>query len=71
MSKAEAFLLAALGEGERPASEVMKEAEAIGLTEQNLRTARAKLDVKVRKEGNGYTGEQKWYWRLPEDMSLI
>lgn len=71
MSKAESFLLTALGEGERPASEVMKEAESVGLTEQNLRTARTKLDVKVRKEGNGYTGEQRWFWRLPDDMSLI
>jgi hypothetical protein len=71
MSKAESFLLNALGEGERPASEIAKEALTVGLTEQNLRTACEKLGVKKRKGGNSHTEEQKWFWRLPDDMSLI
>lgn len=56
------FLRETLAEGERLASEVKKEAAAIGITEQMLRTARAKLQVEVYSRG---FNPKKWYWALP------
>jgi hypothetical protein len=68
-AKAEAveFLRSALSDGPRPAKEIKNEALQLGLTEQNLRTARAHLGVQVRKEG-GHFGDkkkQRWVWILP------
>ena len=45
------FLRAALGDGERPASEVLNEATALGIAERTLRRARKVLGVLVRRQG--------------------
>src|SRR5205814_714322 len=45
------FLRAALADGERPASEVLREAAALGVAEITLRRARKAVGVQVRREG--------------------
>jgi len=50
------FLRAALAEGERAASDVLREAAALGLAEITLRRARKALGVQVRREGFGKDG---------------
>jgi len=66
-SDATAFLREALSSGERFASDVKTEANALGFTEQNLRTARNKLGLRlgngIRKEGFGKRA--KVFWSLP------
>jgi len=50
------FLRAVLASGERPASEVLREAAALGIAEITLRRARKALGVQVRREGFGKDG---------------
>ena len=50
------FLRAALADGERPASEVLREAAALGIAEITLRRARKALGVQVPREGSGRDG---------------
>jgi len=50
------FLRAALADGERPASEVLREAAALGVAEITLRRARKAVGVQVRREGFGKDG---------------
>ena len=50
------FLRAALAEGERAASDVLREAAALGIAEITLRRARKALGVRVRREGFGKEG---------------
>lgn len=65
-SEAVAFLQEILREGARPAKDVKREAVSIGLSEQNLRTARAKLNVVVRKTADTFDSSQHfWTWALP------
>jgi hypothetical protein len=71
-SDAVAFLRDALSSGERFASDVKTEANALGFSEQNLRTARNKLGLRlgngIRKEGFGKRA--KVFWSLPvKDVS--
>lgn len=67
-SEAVIFLRDTLQGGKRPSSEVTAEAEKLGITKQNLRTARAKLGIKPRSEGFGK--DKKWFWELPENTGL-
>jgi AAA domain/DnaB-like helicase N terminal domain len=65
------FLRAALKDGPRPAKEVKAEAMQAGLTEQNLRTARARLKIKPTKEGGEFGGKgAKWMWQLPDTQDV-
>jgi len=50
------FLRAALAYGERPATEVLNEATALGIAEMTLRRARKALSVRVRRQGFGKDG---------------
>ena len=60
------FLREILGDGAKPAKEVKKQASENGLTEQNLRTARNKLQVVVRKQADSFKqSEHFWVWELP------
>jgi len=45
------FLQTALADGERPATEVLKETTALGIAERTLRRARKALGVLVRRQG--------------------
>ena len=45
------FLRAALAEGEHPASDVLREADLLGIAEITLRRARKALGVQVRRGG--------------------
>ena len=45
------FLRAALADGERPATDVLTEATALGIAERTLRRARKVLGVLVRRQG--------------------
>ncbi len=45
------FLHAALADGERPATDVLTEATALGIAERTLRRARKALGVLVRRQG--------------------
>ena len=56
-SEAVEFLRAALAGGERPATEVLREAAAFGIAEITLRRARKALGVQVRREGFGKDGK--------------
>ena len=61
------FLRAALTDSARPAKEVKAEAAQVGLTEQNLRTARMRLGIRPFKEGGEFGGKgAKWMWKLPD-----
>src|SRR5262249_12124869 len=67
MARTEAveFLRAALGGGERPATDVLREASVLGIAEITLRRARKALGVQVRREGFGRDG--KFLLALPLD----
>ena len=52
------FLRAALAGGERPATEVLREAAALGIAEITLRRARKALGVQVRRQGFGRDGRR-------------
>ncbi len=45
------FLRVALADGERPATEVLSEATALGIADMTLRRARKALSVRVRRQG--------------------
>jgi hypothetical protein len=65
------FLRDALKDGARPAKEVKAEAMQAGLTEQNLRTARARLKIKPTKEGGEFGGKgAKWMWKMPDTQDV-
>ena len=61
------FLRAALAEGERTASDVLREAAALGIAEITLRRARKALGVQVRREGFGKDG--RFILALPSNGS--
>jgi putative DNA primase/helicase len=56
---AERFLVDALADGPRPASELVPAAAKDGITDDMLRTARKRLGVESRKAGVG------WQWSIP------
>jgi hypothetical protein len=66
-TEAVAFLREILTAGEQPASEIIKQANSLSITQKMLRTARMKLNVEVFRRGNAFGGNQKWFWRLPEE----
>jgi DNA polymerase I-like protein with 3'-5' exonuclease and polymerase domains len=59
MDEAKDFLRQALAAGERPASEVKAEAEAVGVAWGTLKRAKVALGVEPNKRGT------VWYWFLP------
>jgi AAA domain/3'-5' exonuclease/Domain of unknown function (DUF3854) len=59
MDEAKDFLRQALAAGERPASEVKAEAEAVGVAWGTLKRAKVALGVDPSKRGT------VWYWSLP------
>jgi DNA polymerase I-like protein with 3'-5' exonuclease and polymerase domains len=59
MDEAKDFLREALAAGERPASEVKAEAEAVGVAWGTLKRAKVALGVDPSKRGT------VWYWSLP------
>src|SRR5215211_1140452 len=61
MDEAKAFLRQALAAGERPASEVKAEAEAVGVAWGTLKRAKVALGVDPSKRGT------VWYWSLPSN----
>jgi hypothetical protein len=61
-SEAVSFLRSALSDGAKAANDIKAAATQAGFSERNLRTARTKLGVVIRKEG--FTG--KWVWSLPD-----
>jgi len=52
------FLRAVLASGERPASDVLREAADLGIAEITLRRARKALGVQVRRKGFGKDGRR-------------
>lgn len=69
-SKTEAveWLKSVLGDTERPANQVIKEAEKVGISKRTLERAKAALNVKQRRIGFGDDG--RWLWRLPHTSPL-
>src|SRR5215208_6321859 len=61
MDEAKDFLRQALAAGERPASEVKAEAEAVGVAWGTLKRAKVALGVDPSKRGT------VWYWSLPSN----
>jgi hypothetical protein len=60
-AEAEDFLRAALDGGERMASDIVSEAEALCINKRTLGRARKKLNVSTIKDG--YQGD--WKWKMP------
>jgi hypothetical protein len=58
------FLRDALGAGQRPAAELIAEAEARGLSETSLRRAKAKTGIIAKRAGKG------WAWALPDPQDV-
>lgn len=63
-SPAERFLVDALADGPRPASELVQAAAKDGITDDMLRTARKRLGVESRKVGLG------WQWSIPVRVAV-
>jgi hypothetical protein len=68
-SEAVSFLENALADGRRKVSEVNAEAEKLGITENKLRTARAKLGIQPYSEG--YGKDKIWFWELPKTTNPL
>ena len=62
------FLREALRDGEEEAKTLVDQAAKFGITSKQLRTAREKLGVVVKKHGGGFSKDKKqfWTWRLPD-----
>lgn len=59
------FLQEALGDGPRPAEEVLKEARKLNIAERTLNRAKAQAGVRVYRVGAaGKRGGGTWYWDL-------
>jgi hypothetical protein len=65
-AEAKEFLRDALAEGERPAEDVLSEAQGARIARSTLHRARERLGVRVRREGFGPGG--RWLWSLPESQ---
>jgi hypothetical protein len=65
-----AFLREALADGPRPADEITREAERLGISAKGaLRRAREELGIKpVPVRLSGRRGVQRWEWALPADL---
>lgn len=64
---AEDFLREILSSGAKPAKEIQREARDAGLTDWQLRSAKARLRIQPFKRGGNFGGEKGWFWSLPED----
>jgi RecA-family ATPase len=64
-NEAVAYLREALRDGAKEAMFLKKQAASLGISEQMLRTARAKMGIEVFKRGNVFGANQKWHWRIP------
>jgi uncharacterized protein YggU (UPF0235/DUF167 family) len=64
-NEAKEYLRDALANGQRPAAEIKAEAEAIGVKERTLKTAKTELGVVSQKVG------EQWCWALPDDQECI
>jgi putative DNA primase/helicase len=62
MTEAKDFLLEELADGPRPAKDLKKAAQAVGLSWGTVRRAQARLNITSHKTGL----EAGWEWRLPE-----
>ncbi len=67
-NEAAAFLREALRDGKRQAGEVTAEAEKLGISKQNLRTARHKLGIEPKSVGFGK--DKQWLWEIPKNVCL-
>ena len=68
---AEDFLREVLKLAPRPANEIQREARGAGLTDYQLRGAKARLRIKSEKRGGTYGGEKGWVWSLPEGVEGV
>jgi len=67
LKEAEAFLLDALADGPRPAREVEREADNMGVSARTLRRARRDSGVRaIPLHLVGKRGVQSWTWALPD-----
>lgn len=64
--EAREFLLAELGDGARPATEVLAEGKGNGIAERTLRRAKKALDIESFKE---HSRDGAWCWRLPQSKA--
>jgi hypothetical protein len=63
------FLEQVLGDGPVSATDVLKEAQDIGIAKRTLDRAKDQLGVIARREGeSGKRGGGTWYWELPKDL---
>lgn len=64
VDKARLFLPMALEKGPRPARELYSEAEAEGISNDQMKRAKAELKVRVERKKDG------WYWALPKSAEF-
>ena len=58
------FLRDVLSDGPVPAKDIQRSARELGIAHRTLR--RAKTELKVRADREGYGSDGKWLWILPE-----
>jgi hypothetical protein len=63
-SEAESWLLELLKDGSMSSKQIYADAEDCGFTHQQVKRAKAKLRLRVRKSTGG---DSHWRWELPED----
>lgn len=61
------FIVDCLNEGTTEAKAIMTAARNAGIAEKTLR--RAKAELRIRSEKDGFTKAAKWHWRLPEKVA--
>jgi hypothetical protein len=62
---AEEFLREILADGPVPSKDVMREARVAGISHSTLIRAKDRLGIKVRKEGQPGSKDQRWVWEMP------
>lgn len=68
IADAKAFLVQALSEGPRPATEMLLAAAAAGIAEGTLYTAKRRLRVQSRRQGYD---DGRWVWALPLQQTRL
>jgi hypothetical protein len=64
VAEAARWLQQALRNGPMPAKELRKKAKADGIADRTLRRAKSRIGVQTEKDG--YGGDGRWLWKLPD-----
>ncbi|MEK7724184.1 MAG: AAA family ATPase [Acidobacteriota bacterium] len=62
--EAKEFLQEMLKDSDKDVLDIITEAKLFGISESTLKRAKRELNIKAKKEGGYFGGEQKWIWSL-------